>query len=290
MKTCVSSYSFRDLLASGEYTQLTLLSLAKEMGFDAIEYTDLTPPAGVQDVDYAAQLKAESEKIGLPIINYTIGADFLNADSFDAQVEHLFHQVDVAAALGATGMRHDATGGYRTQEKSYKSFAQALPVLADGCRRVTQYAKNKGIQTMVENHGFFCQESARVESLVTAVADENFGLLVDVGNFACADDPSFEAVGRLAAFAKHVHVKDFHIKDGNGIHPGEGFFCSRGGRLLRGAIIGHGDIPVVQCLRTLHASGYKGYVSIEFEGMEEPKKALAIGLANLKRFIAIAAD
>ena len=63
---------------------------------------------------------------------------------------------------------------------------------------------------------------------------------------------------------------------------------SRGGNYLRGAIIGHGDIPVVQCLSVLKRSGYDGYVSIEFEGIESTMTGIEIGLENLKRFIEIA--
>lgn len=68
--------------------------------------------------------------------------------------------------------------------------------------------------------GFFAQDSDRIEKLVTGVANPNFGLLVDIGNFACADDPSDKAVGRVAKYAKHVHAKDFHIKSGSEPTPG----------------------------------------------------------------------
>lgn len=285
MKTCVSSYSYSKLLSAGKYDQLTVMQLAKDMGFDAIEFTDLQPPEGESEADFARRIKAESERIGLPIASYTIGADFLNAESLEDEIERLKRKVDIAEILGVKVMRHDATGGYKTAEKSYKGFDQALPVLAEGCRAVTEYAAAKGIATTVENHGFFCQESMRVEKLVNAVAHENFGLLVDIGNFACADDPSPVAVGRVANYAKHVHVKDFHIKSGNGFNPGKGFFRSRGGNYLRGAILCHGDIPVMQCLSILKSSGYDGYVSIEFEGMEDPVEGISTGLENLKKIL-----
>ncbi len=283
MKTSVSSYSFQRLLNSGEYTQLGLIGLARSMGFDAIEFTDLMP--GKESVtDYAKRLREESEKKNLPVINYTIGADFLNCESIDKQIEDLYKQVDIAVLLGAKGMRHDATSGFKA-DRAIKGFDEALPILADGCRRVTRYAKSKGIATMVENHGFFCQDSLRVARLVTTVADANFGTLVDIGNFMCADEKPNISVGNVAPFAKHVHVKDFHFKDGNGDNPGEGFFKTRGGNYLRGAILGHGAVPVRQCLSILKSNGYDGYVSIEFEGMEDNIPALRIGLANLKGFI-----
>ena len=160
-----------------------------------------------------------------------------------------------------------------------------LPILVKGCKAVTEYAKTIGIETMVENHGQFCQESARVERLMGGVNDKNFGWLVDIGNFLCADDDPAKAAGIAAPFAKHVHVKDFHVKSGNEFDPGRGFFTTRGGTYLRGAILGQGNVPVYQCLKTIKRSGYDGYVSIEFEGIEDNLPALETGLENLKKII-----
>lgn len=66
---------------------------------------------------------------------------------------------------------------------------------------------------------------------------------------------------------------------------GADFLKGSGGNYLRGAIIGHGDVPVRQCLSIMRRSGYGGYVGVEFEGIEENLLALAYGLENLKRMI-----
>lgn len=281
MKYSVSSYSYSQLRANGAYTEIELIALAKEMGFDGIEFAEIHTPEGKDKLAYAAELKAEAERVGIEIACYCIGADFLKNKN---QVEDLKKEIDVAAALGVKIMRHDATSGFADGERGSKGFDQALPVLADGCRAVTEYAQSKGIRTMVENHGFFCQDSERVEKLVNAVAHENFGALVDIGNFLCADEDPAVAVGRMAPYAFHVHAKDFHVKNGNGVVPPDGFFRSRGGNALRGAIIGHGDVPVLQCLRILDAHGYDEYITVEFEGMEDAKKGVACGLRTLKYF------
>ena len=77
----------------------------------------------------------------------------------------------------------------------------------------------------------------------------------------------------------------FHIKSGSSFNPGDGFFKSRGGNYLRGSVIGHGDIPVYQCLSILKDKGYDGWVSVEFEGIESCLKGIEIGFNNLKRMI-----
>jgi len=274
MQISVSSYSFSKMNSS----PIERLRLAKALGFAAIEFTDV-------DMDTALRLREESERLGFPIICYTVGADFLRASSIEEEAERLYGQVDIAQVLGVHLMRHDATKGFPPLRAAHSSFNEAIPMLAQGCRLVTEYAAEKSVMTMVENHGHFCQDSARVAALVGAVSHPNFGALVDIGNFLCADEDPAIATGNIAALALHVHAKDFHVKPGAGDEPGHGWFRSRGGNFLRGAIIGHGSVPVRQCLGNLRRAGYDGYVSIEFEGMEDCVEALRIGRENLETII-----
>ena len=290
MQLGVSSYSYSRLVRNGTLKQADVIGAAKEAGFQAIEFSTIAVPEGQTLAAYADALRQEARQVGLPIANYTIGADFLNGSGGDlqAEIKRVKGEVDIAEILGAPGMRHDATGGFAAGHIGPKGFDDALPRLAEGCRAVTEYAAKKGIRTMVENHGFFCQDSARVEKLANAVGHPNFGILADLGNFYCVDENAGQAVGRLARHVFHAHAKDFHIKPGNGFNPGEGWFLSRGGNFLRGAIIGHGDVPLLQALRALKRSGYNGVLSIEFEGMEDVLGSLRIGLANLRRLVELA--
>lgn len=287
MRIGVSTYSYGRLIHEGKMTLLDVPAKVKEMGFDCIEFAAMILPAGETPLSFAPRLRAECDRLDLPIVNYTIGADFLNGSGGDwkAEVERLKDEVRVAKILGAPGMRHDATGGY-AKGIMPRDFAAALPTLIQGCRGITEFAADQGVRTMVENHGFFCQDSARVERLANGVAHPNFGLLVDVGNFLCADDDPARAIGLLMPYAFHIHFKDFHVKPGSGPNPGQGWFMSRGGTYLRGSIVGHGDVPVTQCLHIIKREGYDGVLSIEFEGMEEPLTGIAVGLENLRRFVA----
>lgn len=286
MKFSVSTYSFSQLTRSGEKTEKELISLAKEMDFEGIEFAEISTPKGMEKAQYAAVLREECERAGITPVNYTIGANFLYPASgtLDSEVERLQKELDIAKILGVSGMRHDATGGWKKEDRMQRGFNEALPLLVEGCKKVTGYAKTLGIRTMIENHGYFCQESFRVEQIVNGVNDDNFGILFDMGNFLCADEDPAQAVGRLAPYVFHVHAKDFHFKSGDSIAPVNGFFRTRAGHFLRGAIIGHGCVPVCQCMSTLLAQGYDGFVSVEFEGIEEAEKAVEWGLDNLTRY------
>ena len=281
MKISISTYSYSRLPAE-EGSVRNRIAIAAEQGFDGIEFVEFSPENGMTELEYAKELRAECDSLGITPVCYAVGADLLNRNP-DEEVERLKGRVDIAAALGVKKMRHDATGGF--ENRGFRGFDDALPRLIEGTRAVTEYAASKGIRTMVENHGYFCQDSTRVEKLVNGVANDNFGLLVDIGNFLCADEDPIAAVGRVAPYAFHVHAKDFLFKSGDAPMMTSGFFRTRAGSWLRGTIIGHGVVPVYQCLNTLKAAGYDDFVSIEFEGMENCVEAAKIGLDTLRKMV-----
>lgn len=289
MKIGVSSYSLIKLVHSGKIKQIEVISLAKEMGFDIIEFVPFVLEEGEDYKEFAEKVKEECARVGIGMGSYTVGADFINGSNGDleAEIHRVKGEVDIARILGAKTMRHDATIGFPKNHVGPRGFDAALPRLIEGCRAVTEYAEGFGIKTMIENHGFFCQDSHRVEKLVNGVNHPNFGLLVDMGNFVCVDEAPEKAIGKLMPYAFHVHAKDFHIRSGMLPDPGEGWFRSRGGNYLRGSIIGHGDVPILQCMRIMKGAGYEGVLSIEFEGMEDPKLGVEIGLKNLRRYLEI---
>ena len=279
MKIAVSSYSY-SAMNTDDFSRMRL---AKEMGFEGIEFAEIHPENGTDKAEHARKLRAFSEEIGIEITNYAIGADFINRD-VDSEIERLKGEVDIARILGVKTMRHDASGGPEGERFSLTGFEKYLPVLAKGCRAVTEYAAEKGIKTSVENHGFYCQQSDRVEALMKAVNHENFGWLVDIGNFMCADENPLDAVKVGAKYTVYAHVKDFYFADKSQECP-EGYFGTRGGNYLCGAVLGEGVVPVKECIDIIKAAGYDGWVTLEYEGRENPETGVARGLEFLKKQI-----
>ena len=292
MKLAVSSYSFAQYIYQGKMTQLDVVKKSAEMGFSGIDFIDLAPdvrkaPTPDEQAEYAQAIRAEAEKYGMEIVAYTIGADLYkgSAEEDAAEVDRLKRQVDIAALLGAKILRHDVCHREKQGGKTV-SYEQMLPTIAKNARAVTEYAKEKGIRTCSENHGFVAQDSHRMERLFAAVAHENYGLLIDIGNFACVDENSALAVSRLAPYAIHVHAKDFRIKPfGAAPAAGENLIVSRGCNLLSACAIGEGDIPVEQCIAILRRAGYDGFLTVEYEGAADCLEGIAKGLAFLKRCI-----
>ncbi len=277
MKIGVSSYSFGKYREQTGCDDFAICDLAKEIGFEGIEFAGVS---GDDQIKQAAALREYCEKIGLPIVAYTIGADFLNADPNET-VENLCRQVDIAEALGAALMRHDVC--YSLKKEPLYNWQNAVTDMAPLIRKVTEYAAEKGIKTCSENHGYIFQQPERVEALIKEVNHPNYGWLCDLGNFLCADADPVKSVTIAAPYTIHVHAKDFLYKKGE---CPEGFFETTGCNGLRGTVVGHGVVPIAQCLRILKKAGYDGWVSLEFEGMEDNKKALEIGYNYLTKLIA----
>ncbi len=285
MQIGVSLYSF----SQSPLNIFEIITKAKEMGFDVIEFAGFPNlPEGETALSFAPKVRKACDEAGIKVANYTIWADFINGSdgNLAAEIERVKDEVRVAQILGAPGMRHDSTWGWPADKQGARGFDEALPILIEGCRAITEFGAELGIKTMVENHGYFCQDSERMEKLVNGVDHPNFGVLLDMGNFLVVDEDPAQAAGRLMPYTFHVHAKDFHVKSGNEPSPGQGWFPTRAGNYLRGAIVGHGEVPIVQILKIMKNANYSGVLSIEFEGLEDPLKAIPIGLENLKSYVA----
>ena len=282
MKTCASTYSF------GGYRDRGIdfmIEKTAALGFDGIEIV-VGCFEGSDDVKKAEEVAAKCRGAGLEVASLCTGADLLYGDRRE-EVRRLCALADVTAAYGAKVMRHDVCCGFRG-EKTHRGYDDALKVIVPACREVATYAESVGVVSTTENHGYFSQDSARVEKLLNAVGHENFGALIDIGNFMCADEDPTKATGVLAGYARHIHAKDFYFKSGTENDPGEGWFRSRAGNYLKGTIIGHGEAHIAQSIAILKRSGYDGYVTVEFEGTEDNLTGIGLGRKNLLRFYEMA--
>ena len=146
-------------------------------------------------------------------------------------------------------------------------------------------ARSKSLDSVADINAFLRTGNGRtpfevtVQVLVyygadTFVAEDSSGhgcTMFGINGFKAGESPVIRA-------GDHLHLTGF-VRAGSMTEPWVG--------IEKIDILGHGNVPVYQCLRILKQSGYDGYVSIEFEGMEDNLPALEIGLENLKTYIAM---
>ncbi len=282
MKISVTSYSLEQYLRAGKIDHLGMIDKAHEIGLDGIEFIALPGETFEERCELAKKLRERADSLGMPIISHTVGANLYqgSAEADAEEVERIKRQLDIAKILGAPVLRHDLCWSL-PKEGAVRSFDQMIPTLAKNAREITEYAASLGIRTCSENHGLVAQDSDRMERFFNAVNHENYGLLVDIGNFACVDEDNVIAVSRVAPYAIHAHAKDFYFSR----NKKEGWIQTRGCNYVKGAILGEGYIDVKRCIEVLKRAGYDGYISIEFEGSEDCIEGISKGFAYLKTLI-----
>ena len=286
MKSCISTYSFWRMYSSG-WTLFDAIDKTKELGAEGVEFVlDDNPPGGLSLSEYAVKLVEYARGKGLETPIYTTGANFLNED-LKGEIERVKKHVDAASAAGIKLMRHDVTFGFPENYKGLPTFEAILPIMAPAIREVAEYAQSKGVMTCSENHGRLIQESSKLNAIFNAVNHPNYKFLCDIGNFEEIDEGCAVAVSKMLPFIVHVHAKDSFYKSGMGLNPGYGWYRTKAGCYKRPTIYGQGKNPTLQCLNIIYHSGYRCFVSLEFEGIEDTLIAIEAGLKNLKRDIEV---
>ncbi|WP_419875048.1 sugar phosphate isomerase/epimerase family protein [Candidatus Pristimantibacillus sp. PTI5] len=280
MKLGISTYSLYGALQRGEMTIQDVIVFIASLG---AEHAEIVPLGFnlTENPELIEEIKKQAQKSGIELSNYAVGANFsgLDDEQFEQEIERLKREVDIAAALGVKKMRHDVAS---SQNLSISNFLMELPRLAKACQIIADYAAPHGITTSVENHGYYIQDSDRVQALIEVVDRPNFKTTLDIGNFLCVDENPYAAVLNNIGLASMVHIKDFYYRPATD-NPGEGWFKSKSGNWLRGAIVGHGDIAIPQVLGLVKDSGYDDFISIEFEGLEDCRLGTRLGFEFVKR-------
>ena len=285
MKTCISTYSFWRIMRDG-WTVFDVIDKVKELGADGVEFVlDDSVPEGMTLEERAVKLAEYARGIGLETPIYTTGANFFQKDPA-AEIKRVERHVDAASEAGIKLMRHDITAGFYAGYEGLQTFDAVLPTVSAAIREVASYAQSKGVTTCSENHGRLVQDSDRMLAVFNAVAHPNYKYLCDIGNFGGVDEDCAKAVSKLLPFIAHVHAKDCFWRSGKDRDPGFGWGRTRAGNYRRATIYGQGDVPVFQILYNIRSSGYDGFVSLEFEGIEENVLGVTQSFANLKRDIA----
>ena len=289
----VSTYSISRKLRTGEMAPADGIKWLADNGAEAIELV----PFGidmVENPELVDVLQAAAADAGVPIVNYSINANFLQItpEEYQAELTRVKAHIDVAGRLGLPTMRIDCAGFRRTIESNtIENFQLELPTILESYRLLCEYAQQYNLTILLENHGFHVNGSERVRQIMTAMQQMgvvNFGHQLDVGNYECVDDRADIAVARLLPFATTIHMKDFYIRERD---PGDAtqfecsgsWFRSTGGKYLRGSIMGQGDLDMYNIIGQIKRSGFDGYIMVEFEGMEDCLYGTRVSLDNLKR-------
>lgn len=272
-------------MKQGEMSVLDVLQWVADNGGQHVELVPYEFTI-VDNDELATQIKEKAAELGLELSAYSLPANFIHEteEAFFEEVERLKKHVDVVHRMGIKIMRHDVTLFTLPKEQTtIHYYNEHFDEMVRGCQLIADYAKQFNITTTIENHGFNVQTSDRVQQLIQAVNRDNFKTTLDIGNFLCIDEEPLIGVMKNISYAATVHFKDFYIRP-YFKNPGDGeWFRTVHNNYIRGAIVGHGDINIREIIKLVKGYGYDGYITVEFEGMEDCQVGSKIGMDNVRR-------
>ncbi len=246
----LAQWSLHRTLNAGELDNLEFARTARQdYGIEAIEYVNSFFKDKAEDESYLRELKLRADDQDVRSLLIMVDGEgalgALDAEERAGAIENHYRWVEAARFLGCHSIRVNA--------RSEGSPDEQRELAADGLSRLTEYAAEREINVLVENHGGLSSDGTWLASVMNEVGHPRCGTLPDFGNFRIGEDEwydRYKGVRELMPFAKAVSAKS-HDFDEHGNESGTDFF---------------------RMMRVVLDAGYRGYVGIEYEGsaLSEP--------------------
>lgn len=293
MKIAVSMWSYFQLWRKGGFGVADFIREAKRGGADGVELLDFfynDPDADRVDSFAPAYLEERRQPIqralaetGLPVPIFSVANNFARLDPAvrQAEVGKIAFGVDEALLYGAGVVRVFA--GDVNDEVDFEHSRQFI---VEGLAEASIYAHKRGIRLALENHGTLAGRGEQVCALIADVraraGNDGLGANPDTGNFLVVDQRSDEAIRQVAGLANMVHFKDFAVGAPDPAHAG---YRSTSGRSLIGTAVGEGSVDLAACVQALKDAGFDGWLSVEYEGEEDPRTAVPRSIENARKYL-----
>src|SRR5687768_873522 len=269
IRIATSTYSYWHF-KTAKYSVEKVIEDAARLGFDGVEILhrqmDNETPA------YVNKLKQLAFRNGLSLPMLSIHQDFISdkPEERAEAVKHTIRCIELAERLGIPSIRLNS-GRWNTipsfddlmkvkgDEPPIKGFTDedAFKWCIEGIQACLPAAEKAGVLLALENHWGLTTKTENLLRIYKSVNSPWLGINLDTGNFAVDPYPEIE---KLAPHASIVQAKTYY-------GGGEWYTL---------------DLDYRRIAKTLRAAGFKGWVSLEMEGKEDPATAVPKSLEVLR--------
>lgn len=238
----------------------TICKRGHKYGFDGVDFRGYLDEIDVtllpEFTTNAAKTKRKLADAGLAVSGISTSLHVCIPEKLDANLEEAKRTIAVAKAFETVNIR--MFGGGDIEKYSHKELAKI------GCECVTRILELDGARDLMwlfETHDNWVQaEQCRL--LLDSIPDPAFGALWDMGHSWRVGrekpEESFAAIGDRVAYA---HVKDATYEPDSPLAMKDGWHY---------VAPGTGELPLVESLNILEASGYDGWLLFEHEKRWHP--------------------
>lgn len=267
----VSSYSFWGFNREDLRPIDICLEHAARMGFDGFEILQKqlasTEPAELM------KIKRKAFLLGIDLMGYSTHQGFLSPDAAKRKQnhDHTLACLEQAYQLGIPTMRvNSGTWGtsksfddlmaHRGEETPLEGYDEedAYGWVIEAYQKLAEEAGKRGVIMGLENHWGLGRTAEGVKRVVDAVNSPWLRVTLDTGNFL--EDP-YDRLKKLAPDTVLMQAKTYN---------GGGVWYTL-------------DLDYPRIAGIMKDAGYTGYVSLEFEGKEDPLTAVPKSLAMLRQ-------
>lgn len=274
----VSTYSFFKFGGSNNVPVDKCIERAAEMGFDGVELLHVQMDG--DSTAYLNSLKRKAFTLGLDLMGLSTHQTFLSPDAAvrKQNIEHTTRCLEIAYQLGIPTVRVN-TGRWGTS-KDFDELMKNKGVeprlegytdedgfqwVIDSYRTLAKKAEELGVIMGLENHWGLGRTAEGVLRVVKAVDSPWLQVTLDTGNFL---ENMYEQMEALIPYTVLVQAKTYY---------GGGTWYTL-------------DVDYRRVASLLKQHGYRGYVSLEFEGKEDYRTAVPKSLAMLREAFADSVD
>jgi len=276
IKISLAEWSFHRTLGEGKMDHLDFPSIARsQYGIAAVEYVNgffggkkMDFKTAAKDKTYLNELLKRSNDVG--VFNHLLMVDdegplsSVNDKERLEAIENHKKWLDAAAVLGCLTVRVNLHGEGDPEIRKKASV--------DSMGRLGQIAEPMNLNVVVENHGSVTSNAEWLTDVMRQVNMKNVGTLPDFGNW-CLSHPwgtiqegckemydIYRGVELTLKYAKGVSAKTYDF-DANGEQP---------------------LLDYKKLIGIVKASGFKGYIGIEFEGFNQAEDE---GVRNTQKLL-----
>ena len=269
-RIAVSTYSFFTFKDGSKLTMPECIDTAARMGFDGVELL-LVQMEDTSD-GFLQKLKRQAFVNGMDLCGMSTHQGFVRPDKAyrDENIKKTIEQIETAYKLGIPTIRVN-TGRWGTSKNfeelmDNKGIEPRLPDctdddgfkwVIDSFEQIIPTAEKCGVVLGLENHWGLGRTAEGVLRIVNAIDSPWLRVTMDTGNFF---ERRYEQLEMLAPEAVFMQAKTYY---GGGVYYDL-------------------DMDYDRIAKICQAANYRGYVSLEFEGKEDPWTAVPKSLAALR--------
>lgn len=268
----VSSYSFWQFNGKKEDSNMFYcIDQASRMGFDGIEL--LLVQMSSEEHSHLMKIKKQAYHAGLALMGFSTHQGFVYPEKVKRQenIDKTIHQIELAYKLGIPTMRLN-TGRWGTSknfddlmankgiEPTLHGYTEedGFKWVIDSIAKVLPTAEKCGVLIGLENHWGIGRTAKAVKRIVDTINSPWLQVTLDTGNFL---EDQYAQAELLAPQTCLVQAKTYY---------GEGKWYTL-------------DIDYPRVGEMMRKHNYKGWISLEFEGKEDPMTAVPKSLELLRK-------